>query len=168
MHAALVASFSHESRKSNVLFIILKLSIVKQSHQNARKRHFKIMKFVYAHFFCYSSSMEITKKIILEWMEKNNHSREWLAKRCFVTERTVANWLTTQKRKIPKTQISTIAKLIEADSGKAQNLLITGLTVDEFKAMENQAKEENIGHVHDWAKKTLIQKLSKEDEGTEK
>ena len=80
---------------------------------------------------------------VAEWMEKEGRSRQFLARKCNVDERTVGNWFTRKERGIPERQKPRIMELMKADGEVKQNIVIK-TSPDRFERIDAKAKEKNL------------------------
>ncbi len=105
--------------------------------------------------------MEVTKDTVLQWLERENHSRDWLAEKCGVKSAAVGNWLgKNSSRPIPAKAVLIISDLMRIDEAKAnaaavvpQNLVLE-FTHEEFDTICAAAAA--CGEIpRKWAEKTL-------------
>lgn len=103
----------------------------------------------------------MTKQDVQQWLEENDRTRNWLAKKCGVKISAIGNWLASKNpRPIPSDKQIIIGQLMEIDRARAaasikikQNLVLE-FTPGEFEAICGAALAKGQGPVA-WAENTL-------------
>lgn len=107
----------------------------------------------------------MNKDSVKQWMDREGRTREWLAKQCNVSAKTVSNWLTTD-RSIPSKAVLIIERLMsETPSGGTENVpgqnLVLSFNRQDFDAICDAALSEGK-RPNQWAEETL-REIANED-----
>lgn len=121
--------------------------------------------------------MEITRELVLEWLEKERLPQKWLASELGVTDQAASNWLREKNpRPIPGEHQIKIRSLIEESASKSAvkppHSLVLEFDDADYGDIEQAALREGIT-IREWAKQKLneladldVEELARELRGT--
>lgn len=103
--------------------------------------------------------MEITRSIVLEWLEQERRSQTWLAEQCGVSKQAVSNWLREKNpQAISAAAQLIITRLMAEDAAKSDAKPLQNLVLEfedaQFEKLEKAALA-NRQTVRDWSKEIL-------------
>ena len=96
----------------------------------------------------------MTKDSIRKWLSEESHSRKWLAEKCGVTQKTLNNWLGSE-RPVPQKALRMIEKLMREDQMlDVKARLVLEFTPEEFEKLCEAALKDKMT-IQKWAEAKL-------------